>query len=104
MSVPKWLFEFSEIPPKEQVNVTIMLRDWHRARLLGAELSALSRDGVRLSENALLRLNLWISSGGAWNASRGDFFRAWDRLERIIASPVDPANLAHPQKVVRGTP
>lgn len=64
-----------------------MLREWHRASLLGCELERVEVDGKPLGREVVLMLNLWISAGSAWNASRQDYFEAWARLDRVVNGP-----------------
>jgi hypothetical protein len=64
-----------------------MLRQWHSAARLGLRLASLEIDGVPIDARTLALLNDWISVGGAFNASRQNYFEAWARLERVIKSP-----------------
>lgn len=93
MSVPKWSYSFTQIPSRRHINAIALLRDMHRAWLLGAEVRELQVDGKPISENALVRLNLWIQAGGAWKSTRGEYVDAWGRLEAVISPPVDPQRL-----------
>jgi hypothetical protein len=64
-----------------------MLRQWHSARRLGFEIAALEIDGQKLDGSQIELLNLWIGGGGAFNASRQDYFEAWRRLNSVLKSP-----------------
>ena len=87
MAAPKWRYRFTRPVHQEKISVPAMLRDWHRAMTLGLELASLEIDGEPVDERTLFLLNLWISANGAWNASKQDYFRAWDRLERVLRTP-----------------
>jgi hypothetical protein len=63
-----------------------MLREWHSAARIGFELEELFINGEKLDDNKLALLNIWISVGGAWRASRSSYFLAWEQLERVIRS------------------
>lgn len=84
MPLPNWKIEYGKIPLAEHSSVPALLREMHRARLLGAEVRALEIDGKLLDDRHLALLNDWIAASGASNASRQNYFEAWARLKRII--------------------
>lgn len=61
-----------------------MLREWHRAMLLGMSIESLEIDGRPVDARRLFLLNVWVESWGAWRASRLDFFEAWRRVDAIL--------------------
>lgn len=83
---PRWRWVFTLPAPSEALSVAQMLRAWNSARRLGLELQSLERDGVPVDARTLRLLNDWIACGGAFNASRQDYFEAWARLERVLGS------------------
>lgn len=87
MPVPRWRWQFTPPLPCEEISVPAMLRQWHSASRLGLELQSLEIDGASLDERTLFLLNTWIACGGAFNASRQDYFEAWARLDRVLKSP-----------------
>ena len=87
MPIPEWRFKFTAPPARYRVGIPAMLREFHRAMLLGMEIEHLSIDGRELTPHQLLLLNAWVASRGAWNASRQDYFEAWRRLQVILDSP-----------------
>ncbi len=87
MSVPVWKWTLTTPLPCQQISVAVMLRQWHSASRLGLELKSLEVDGVPVEPRVLDLLNTWIGCGGAFNASRQDYFEAWARLDRVLMSP-----------------
>ncbi|MBI2510515.1 MAG: hypothetical protein HYV96_00930 [Opitutae bacterium] len=63
-----------------------ILRQWHSASRLGLRLASLEIDGVPVDARQLELLNDWIGVGGAFNASRQNYFEAWARLDRVLKS------------------
>lgn len=87
MAVPAWTYTLTPPGPRKGLSVPAMLREWHRGALLGMELSRVEVDGVELDPVRVMMLNVWIQAGGAWNASRQNYFEAWARLHRVLDGP-----------------
>jgi hypothetical protein len=87
MAIPRWHYRFSRPAEREIVSVTEMLRDFHRAHLLGMEVEELRIDGVPVGKETLNLLQLWVEASGASNAARQDYFEAWRRLDRVLFDP-----------------
>lgn len=88
MAVPKWSYVFTRAPRREKIDVHGILREWHRAMLLGMSVERLEIDGRAVDEQRLMLLNLWIEGHGAWNATKQNYFAAWERLERVLSGPL----------------
>ncbi len=86
MTPPRWKWTLTPPQPVEASSVPAILRQWHSAARLGLELKSLEKDGKPVSPRTLMLLNIWIGCGGAFNASRQDYFEAWSRLEKILNS------------------
>lgn len=87
MSLPRWRWVLTTPAPSERSDVPAMLRQWHSASRLGLRLASLEIDGVPVDTRTLALLNDWIAVGGAFNASRQNYFEAWARLDRVLKSP-----------------
>jgi len=87
MPIPLWKWSLTTPQPVEASSVPSMLRQWHSANRLGLEIRQLLIDDKETEPHTLQLLNIWIGCGGAFNASRQDYFEAWRRLERVLKSP-----------------
>lgn len=76
--------------PQKASGVPSILRQWHAARRMELEIVSLSSNGKPYDERTLHLLNLWIACGGAFNASRQDYFESWRRLEAVLNSTYQP--------------
>lgn len=89
--------EFSYSPPIERSQLfrTTVFKDWHRAKLLGMELTSLTIDGRVVAQRALARVNFFIEGQGAWRCSSLPYWDAFAALEmavrRDLDVPVGPA-------------
>ena len=89
MPVSTWEYEFTPSGPRRNQCLWIMLRDWHRARLLWLDLGRAKIDDRDLSELELERLNLWISGRGAWRCSALSHWDQDEILRRVLSGRVD---------------
>ena len=80
MSLRRYAWTYSPLTPRAAIYVPEILLEWHRARKMGVWISALILDGKAVDAVAVERLNLWLSAGGAWNASLLPYFEA----ERVL--------------------
>ena len=87
MTPPVWKWQYSPPLPAKAVSVPAILRQWHSASRLGLSIKSLEIDDTVVDSRTLELLNLWIASGGAFNAARQDYFEAWARLDRVLKSP-----------------
>ncbi len=83
---PVWLYDLTIPQKRSHRSVPAMLREFHRASLLGISVESLSRNGKSIDAVTLILLNEWIRANGAWNASKQDYFESWRRLETIIGT------------------
>lgn len=88
MAVPEWIYTFTAPAVRKRIDVHGMLREWHRAGLLGLELQTLVKNGVEIDPVRVMMLNEWIACRGCSNATRQDYFEAWARLERVLTGTV----------------
>jgi hypothetical protein len=65
--------------------VPYLLRHWHSAARLNLPVAWLERDGVRLSEPEIERLNLWIEALGAWRVSAMPWPEALNCLDDFLS-------------------
>ena len=65
-----------------------VLRQWHRAEMLGLEVSRLKIGGHEKAAHEMERLNMWISAGGAWRCSLLPHWDAFNALEIQVGSSI----------------
>lgn len=82
---PHFYWQFTPPPQFQTIRVTEAFRIWHRAWLLGMEVSDLAFEGYQRGEADLRRLNHWIHANGAWRASVLPYWDARDLLSDVLS-------------------
>lgn len=85
---PEFVCRFSEPVDLHTLSVTHLLRNLHRAHLLGMVITKLTIGGVPVDAGTVRLLNAWTGAQGAWNASKQDYFEAWRRLDKVLTAPL----------------
>lgn len=75
--------------PRQARYVPTILREWHRACLVGLSLDTLSIDGKPLTETQLERVNYFIQGRGAWRCSNLSYWDAMKMLNKACGRELD---------------
>ena len=84
MSRAKVTWSTGCIKGRSQFPVRRAFIEWHRAHLLGLKVTECEFGGVKLTEDELFRLNLWISAQGAWRCSLLPYPEATKILRSVL--------------------
>ena len=83
--LPELRWVYSESPEYVQRRLTVIFRDWHRAKLLGLEVANLEIAGNKMTAEELRRLNFWIQADGAWRSSALGHFECSGLLGDVLS-------------------
>lgn len=83
-ALPILEWNFSEPAGYRGQNFNSIFRQWHRAHLLGLELSHLAIDGHEKAARDIERLNLWIAGHGAWRCSSLPYWEGFRALNSQV--------------------
>lgn len=89
-SFPLIRWEFSQAPQFSTRRPTEAFRLWHRASLLGIEVTTLDLDGIKKDVAELRRLNFFVRSSGAWRASSLPSWEAHEILGDVLLGEFRP--------------
>lgn len=82
-------WRYSTPDPRRALYVPTILREWHRAALVGLSLDRLSIDGKPLKEIQLERLNYFIQGRGAWRCTNLGYWDAMKMLRKACGQELD---------------
>ena len=77
-------WELGRPEPYSAVYLPSVLRNWHRASLLGIEVGSVAINRSPLAAVEIERVNDWLSGRGAWRLASADYWHARRVLESVV--------------------
>jgi hypothetical protein len=91
----KVVWKYEESGVRCRLHVPSVLREWHRASMIGVGVAECSLEGRVLTQEQVSALNRFLNEGRSWSASRMPYFEALRALHAAVGVPVGKGGSEH---------